>query len=182
MPTGGRRSLTCAPRCRSEGRYRENRPAVPACLRLAEAFQDQVVDLPELVFAVRIGTGVIGAGFALPRDAGRRPALHAGQPSAVLPACPRAVPAPTLLERGVIGAGFALARDAGRRPALHPGQPHAVLSALAERGVIGAGFALPRDAGRRPPPGELASAPRRPRAFSRLAMRGFAALRAAVPV
>ena len=30
--------------------------------------------------------------------------------------------------------------------------------------VVGAGFALPRDAGRRPPPGELAGAPRRPRA------------------
>ena len=92
-------------RAGTEGPYRENRPAVPGCLRFAEALKDQPVDLPELVFAVRVG-----------------------------------------------------------------------------RGVIGAGFALPRDAGQRPPPGELASAPSRPRAFSRLAMRDFADLRAAVPV
>ena len=60
-------------RAGAEGPYRENRPAVPGCLRLAEPFRDQPVDLPELVFAVRVGTGVIGAGFALPRDAGQRP-------------------------------------------------------------------------------------------------------------
>ena len=68
---------------------------------------------------------VVGAGFALPRDAGRRPALHVG-----------------LARRSVVGAGFALLRDAGRRPALHVG--------LARCSVVGAGFALPRDAGRRP--------------------------------
>ena len=68
---------------------------------------------------------VDAAGFALPRDAGWRPALHV-----------------RLAWRGVVGAGFALPRDAGRRPALHV--------RLAWRSVVGAGFALPRDAGRRP--------------------------------
>ena len=94
---------------------------------------------------------VVGAGFALPRDAG-----ETGAPS-------------------VVGAGFALPRDAGRRPALQ------ALSALVSRSrampvgdrrskrcrrwfraparcrsetgapsVVGAGFALPRDAGQRP--------------------------------
>ena len=77
--------------------------------------------------------GVIGAGFALPRDAGRRPALQLSQSA-------------TLAWGGVIGAGFALPRDAGRRPALQLSQS----LTLAWGGVIGAGFALPRDAGRRP--------------------------------
>ena len=45
---------------------------------------------------------VVGAGFALPRDAGQRPALQAVR----------------LAGRGVVGAGFALPRDAGQRPAL----------------------------------------------------------------
>ena len=104
---------------------------------------------------------VVGAGFALPRDAGRRcrsetrRSVSGGAPS-------------------VVGAGFALPRDAGRRPALQ------ALSALVSRSrampvgdrrskrcrrwfraparcrsetgapsVVGAGFALPRDAGRR---------------------------------
>ena len=49
------------------------------------------------------GRGVVGAGFALPRDAGRRPALQEGGALA-------------LAGRGVVGAGFALPRDAGRRP------------------------------------------------------------------
>ena len=56
------------------------------------------------------GGGVIGAGFALPRDAGRRPALQALSQSL------------TLAGGGVIGAGFALPRDAGRRPALQLSQ------------------------------------------------------------
>ena len=71
------------------------------------------------------GASVVGAGFALPRDAGRRPALHVG-----------------LARRSVVGAGFALPRDAGRRPALHV--------EIGGASVVGAGFALPRDAGRRP--------------------------------
>ena len=84
----------------------------------------------------------IGAGFALPRDAGRRPALQL-----------QAVPA--LLFDGryaVSGAGFALPRDAGRRPALQFQAVPALLldGRYAVRRVIGAGFALPRDAGRRP--------------------------------
>ena len=50
---------------------RVSRPRfLPACRRA----------LPALTLAER---GVIGAGFALPRDAGQRPALHAGQPSSV---------------------------------------------------------------------------------------------------
>ena len=53
--------------------------------------------------AVRLaGGGVVGAGFALPRDAGRRPALHR-----------------EIGVASVVGAGFALPRDAGQRPALH---------------------------------------------------------------
>ena len=81
-----------------------------------------------------VWVGVIGAGFALPRDAGRRPALQLS-------------PSLTLAGGGVIGAGFALPRDAGRRPAL---QALSQSATLAWVGVIGAGFALPRDAGRRP--------------------------------
>ncbi len=46
-------------RAGAEGPYRENRPAVPGCLRFAQAFQNEPVDLPELVFAVRVGTGAV---------------------------------------------------------------------------------------------------------------------------
>ena len=55
--------------------------------------------------------GVGGAGFALTRDAGRRPALH-GAALVVRVSRSRAMPV------GDGGAGFALTRDAGRRPAL----------------------------------------------------------------
>ena len=54
------------------------------------------------------GGGVVGAGFALPRDAW----IWSGE-------CPRPRTAPRLVWRSVVGAGFALPRDAGRRPALH---------------------------------------------------------------
>ena len=134
---------------------------------------------------------VVGAGFALPRDAGRRPALQALSAlvsrSRAMPVGDRRskrcrrwfrAPARCRSETGapsVVGAGFALPRDAGRRPALQ------ALSALVSRSrampvgdrrskrcrrwfraparcrsetgapsVVGAGFALPRDAGRRP--------------------------------
>ena len=157
---------------------------------------------------------VVGAGFALPRDAGRRPALQALSAlvsrSRAMPVRDRRskrcrrwfrAPARCRSETGapsVVGAGFALPRDAGRRPALQ------ALSALVSRSrampvgdrrskrcrrwfraparcrsetggdrrskrcrrwfraparcrsetgapsVVGAGFALPRDAGRRP--------------------------------
>ena len=75
---------------------------------------------------------VVGAGFALPRDAGR------SAPTGELAGAP-----------SVVGAGFALPRDAGRRPALQA----LSLVCRSETGapsVVGAGFALPRDAGRRP--------------------------------
>ena len=54
------------------------------------------------------GGGVIGAGFALTRDAGRRP------PPGELAGAPCGIG----VGRRVVGAGFALPRDAGRRPAL----------------------------------------------------------------
>ena len=102
--------------------------------------------------AVRLaGGGVVGAGFALPRDAGRRPALHReiGGASVVGAgfALPRDAGRRPALHReiggaSVVGAGFALPRDAGRRPALH--------REIGGASVVGAGFALPRDAGRRP--------------------------------
>ena len=59
------------------------------------------------------GRSVVRAGFALSRDAGRRPALQAR-------ACSRLAmrDAAVLGGRSVVGAGFALPRDAGRRPAL----------------------------------------------------------------
>ena len=61
--------------------------------------------------------GVGGAGFALPRDAGRRPALQAALVGRVS-RC-RAMPVGDRRSwGGVGGAGFALPRDAGRRPAL----------------------------------------------------------------
>ena len=65
------------------------------------------------------GFGVTrSAGFALPRDAGRRPAL---QGAASLGRVSRSRAMPVGDRRswgGVVGAGFALTRDAGRRPAL----------------------------------------------------------------
>ena len=101
---------------------------------------------------------VVGAGFALPRDAGRRPALQALSAlvsrSRAMPVGDRRskrcrrwfrAPARCRSETGapsVVGAGFALPRDAGRRPP--PGELAGAPS------VVGAGFALPRDAGRRP--------------------------------
>ena len=154
---------------------------------------------------------VVGAGFALPRDAGQRPALQALSAlvsrSRAMPVGDRRskrcrrwfrAPARCRSETGapsVVGAGFALPRDAGRRPALQAlsalvsrsrampvgdrrskrcrrwfraparcrsetGAPSVVGAGFAlprecrsETGapsVVGAGFALPRDAGRRP--------------------------------
>ena len=59
------------------------------------------------------------AGFALPRDAGRRPALQGAAPgSGGGIRCGRGA-ARTWAWRSVMCAGFALPRDAGRRPALH---------------------------------------------------------------
>ena len=108
---------------------------------------------------------VSGAGFALPRDAGRR------APPGELPSAP----------------GSASAALVSRSRAMPVGGPHrencpALLAARQRRGfraparcrsegptgrtaqrswqrARGAGFALPRDAGRRAPPGELPSAP-----------------------
>ena len=107
------------------------------------------------------GRGVVGAGFALPRDAGRRP------PPGELASAPRGCGirvgwaqccrgwfraparcrsetgwpalregAATLAGRSVVGAGFAL--PCGR---------------VGGRSVVGAGFALPRDAGETSAPG-----------------------------
>ena len=63
---------------------------------------------------------MMGAGFALPRDAGRRPALQgAASRSGGGIRCGEGA-ARTLARRRVIGAGFALPRDAG----LHRENPH----------------------------------------------------------
>ena len=83
-------------------------------------------------------------GFALPRDAGRRPAL---QPS------PRFFAVGDARSRCASrsGAGFALPRDAGRRSAFQSPRFFAVGDARSRcASRSGAGFALPRDAGRRP--------------------------------
>ena len=117
---------------------------------------------------------VVGAGFALPRDAGRRPALHVRLAGRSVVSRSRAMPVGDrrstvrLVVGAVVGAGFALPRDAGRRPALHreigvaqrrwagfalprdAGRRPALHVRLGWRSVVGAGFALPRDAGRRP--------------------------------
>ena len=69
--------------------------------------------------AVRLaGGGVVGAGFALPRDAGPRPIRS--KPSAVrfCSVGDAWVRSRQLAGGGVVGAGFALPRDAGPRPAL----------------------------------------------------------------
>ena len=89
-----------------------------------------------------------GAGFALPRDAGRRPALQA-------------VPAivPRLRQRQeVVQVSRSRAMPVGDRRSGRPGYR----SAASAKAGSGAGFALPRDAGRRP-----ALQP------SRLSFRGF---------
>ena len=74
---------------------------------------------------------VVGAGFALPRDAGRRPALQALSAlvsrSRAMPVGDRPPPGELAGAPSVVGAGFALPRDAGRRPALQ------ALSALVSR-------------------------------------------------
>ena len=146
---------------------------------------------------------VVGAGFALPRDAGRRPALHGSSVrvsrSRAMPVgdrrstgrrCGFRAPARCRSETGaprVVGAGFALPRDAGRRPASTGSELsrsraiHGLVGSRVSRSrampvgdrrstgrrcgfraparcrsetgaprVVGAGFALPRDAGRRP--------------------------------
>ena len=89
-----------------------------------------------------------GAGFALPRDAGRRPALQA-------------VPAfvPRLRQRQeVVQVSRSRAMPVGDRRSDRP----RIRSAASAKAGSGAGFALPRDAGRRPA--------LRP---SRLSFRGF---------
>ena len=159
-----RRGFRAPARCRSE-------TGAPAVLALVLRLWCAALTL--------VGWSVIGAGFAFPRDAGRRPALqrgaHAGRrerhwcwfrasarcrSETGAPAVPALVlglwcAALTLVGWSVIGAGFALPRDAGRRPALLAvlalvlGLWCAALT-LVGWSVIGAGFALPRDAGRRP--------------------------------
>ena len=128
-----RRGFRAPARCRSE-------TGAPVVLALVLRLRCAALRLA--------GWSVIGAGFALPRDAGRRPALLA-VPALVLGLWCAAL---TLVGWSVIGAGFALPRDAGRRPALLA-VPALVLglwcAALTVAGwsVIGTGFALPRDAG-----------------------------------
>ena len=65
------------------------------------------------------GGGVVGAGFALTRDAGRRPALLGRRRWGGFRAYARCRSETGAPHGGVVGAGFALPRDAGQRPALH---------------------------------------------------------------
>ena len=106
------------------------------------------------------GFGVTrSAGFALTRDAGRRPALLGRRRWGGLRAPARCRSETGAPWGGVVGAGFALPRDAGRRPALLGRRCWGGFRAPARcrsetgaprGGVVGAGFALTRDAGRRP--------------------------------
>ena len=145
---------------------------------------------------VRLGWGgVVGAGFALPRDAGRRPPpgelasaprreIGVGRRLVRVSRC-RALPvggphrenwpASTAGFR-VVGAGFAPARCRSEAPTGRTGR-----RSTACRSVVGAGFALPRDAGRRPPPGELAGAPRREIGVAQRCWCGFRAPHAGRP-
>ena len=134
--------LRAAPGCR------------PGALPGATAFSQQ-----EVVGTHGGRAASLSAGFALPRDAGRRPALRRA------PAGMGCGGECTLVGRRVIGAGFALPRvpTGGRRslacaPLCPVGARRNCISTArggvaltgAGRSVIGAGFALPRDAGRRP--------------------------------
>ena len=98
-------------------------------------------------------------GFALPRDAGRRP------PPGELASAP--VPALVRGWRCAISLRVAQRCRVSRSPAMPTGgrrssprafSPLAIRGLAARRAAV-PGFALPRDAGRRPPPGELAGAP-----------------------
>ena len=111
MPTGGRRSKPSRDSSRS---------AIRGSAALTLAWRSAV-----------------GAGFALPRDAGRRPALRCRARFTCVGG--------TRL-RGPAG------RCADRRSALQavPALLHNRQYAISWRSVVGAGFALPRDAGRRP--------------------------------
>ena len=91
-----------------------------------------------------------GAGFALPRDAGRRPALQA------VPAI-----APRLRQRQeAVQVSRSRAMPVGDRRSGRPGYR----SAASVKAGSGAGFALPRDAGRRP---ALQPSPRSFRGFGK---------------
>ena len=120
---------------------------------------------------------VVGAGFALPRDAGRRPALHR-----------------EIGVASVVGAGFALPRDAGRRPALlavrlgWPASSVRVSRCRAmpvgdRRSTVRLGWpasSVRVSRCRAMPVGDRRSS--RPCAFLRLAIGDLAACRATVPV
>ena len=113
-----------------------------------------------------VGRSVMSAGFALPRDAGRRPALRFA-PSGM--GCGGEC---TLVGRSVMSAGFALPRDAGRRPAL--------LSRASRDGMwwgMHVGRAQRHERWFRAPARcrSETGAPSRPRARCRSAVRGFAA-------
>ena len=108
------------------------------------------------------GRSVVGAGFALPRDAGRRPALQERSAVSAWFRAPARCRSETPTGPGGWGIRVGRAQccrrwfraparcrsealvsrsgDAGRRPALQEGGAFA----LAGRGVVGAGFALPR--------------------------------------
>ena len=92
---------------------------------------------------------VMRAGFALPRDAGRRPALQrCGLGERWRHPVRGGCGTHTLAWRSVMRAGFALPRDAGRRPALH-------VPAILRRSVVHvspAGGGRCRSEARRSPP------------------------------
>ena len=151
-----------------------------------------------------IGGGVVGAGFALPRDAGRRPALHFR--GGVLPSARKKQMAANsvrcLRDRGesVKGGNPPCHKSTmtnRNSPPRAAGAQGSFDSGAKRRAVAGWGpnskqnydrklFQIKAPsgdrstliAGRRPPPGELAGAPC-PRDSARVAMRGFAAVRLA---
>ena len=144
MPVGDRRSSSC---CVGWGRRHWCGFRAPARCR-------SETGAPAL--AALAGAGVIGAGFALPRDAGRRPALQLllrwlGPASLVQVSRSRAMPVGDRRSSSCC-VGWGRRHWCGfRAPARCRSETGApALAALAGAGVVGAGFALPRDAGRRP--------------------------------
>ena len=124
-------------RCRSE----TGAPAVPAFVRPRGGAADSDrsgAGRPALRPSLTLAKAGSGAGFALPRDAGRRPAL---QPS------PRFFAADMVISLRVAQRSRSRAMPVGDRRSARPGADRSAASAKAGSG---AGFALPRDAGRRP--------------------------------
>ena len=146
MPVGDRRSKLSRLSLRGFGKGRKRRRFRAPARRRSET---GAPSRPGYRSAVSAKAGS-GAGFALPRDAGRRPALQA------VPAI-----APRLRQRQEVAqVSRSRAMPVGDR---RSSRPRARSAASAKAGS-GAGFALPRDAGRRP---ALQPSPRSFRGFGK---------------